>query len=96
MGSEMDTHLRDQRDIVRDEMLMRDEVLAVLRDGPKTIPEMAAALARPVREVTLWVMSARRYGYVEELKEPTNEGYYKYRLAQECKHSGNEYAKSKS
>jgi hypothetical protein len=86
----MDTQVRDLRDIVRDEMLLRDEVLAVLRDGPKTIPEMAAALVRPVREVTLWVMSARKYGYVEELKEPANEGYYKYRLAQESAQASQE------
>jgi len=78
----MDAHRRELRDIVRDEMLMRDEVVSVLSSGPKTIPEMAAAIARPVREVMFWVMSARKYGYVEELKEPTNEGYYKYQLAQ--------------
>lgn len=79
----MGTHARDLRDIVRDEMLMRDEILVVLTGGPKTVPEMAAALARPAREVMLWVMSARKYGYVEELEESTDEGYYKYRLAQE-------------
>jgi len=79
----MGTHVRDLRDIVRDEMLMRDEILVVLSGGPKTVPEMAAALARPAREVMLWVMSARKYGYVEELEESTDEGYYKYRLAQE-------------
>ena len=79
----MGTHVRDLRDIVRDEMLMRDEILVVLTGGPKTVPEMAAALARPAREVMLWVMSARKYGYVEELEESTDEGYYKYRLAQE-------------
>jgi hypothetical protein len=79
----MDTHVRDLRDIVRDEMLMRDKVLAVLSGGPKTVPEMAEAMACPVREVMLWVMSVRKYGYVEELTEPTDEGYYKYRLAQE-------------
>jgi hypothetical protein len=81
MGSEMDTYVRDVRDIVRDEMRMRDNVLAVLNSGPKTVPEMAAAMDCPVREVMLWVMSARKYGYVEELKEPTDEGYYRYRLA---------------
>lgn len=79
----MGTHVRDLRDIVRDEMLMRDEILVVLSGGPKTVPEMAAALARPAREVMLWVMSARKYGYVEELEESTDEGYYKYRLVQE-------------
>jgi hypothetical protein len=79
----MGTHVRDLRDIVRDEMVVRDEILVVLSDGPKTVPEMAAALARPAREVMLWVMSARKYGYVEELQEPTDGGYYKYRLAQE-------------
>ena len=79
----MGTHVRDLRDIVRDEMLMRDEILVVLSGGPKTVPEMAAALARPAREVMLWVMSARKYGYVEGLEESTDEGYYKYRLVQE-------------
>jgi hypothetical protein len=86
----MDANVRDVHDIVRDEMLTRDEVLAVLSGGPKTIPEMAAALARPVREVMLWLMSARKYGYVEELTEPTDEGYYKYRLAQENKQTSQE------
>jgi hypothetical protein len=79
----MDTHVREVRDIVRDEMLMREKVLAVLNSGPKTVPEMAAAMACPIREVMLWVMSARKYGYIEELREPTDEGYYKYRLARE-------------
>jgi hypothetical protein len=79
----MDTHVRDLRDVVRDEMLMRDNVLAILRDGPKTVPEIAAAMARPPRDVMLWVMSVRKYGYVEEISEPTDEGYYKYQLARD-------------
>lgn len=75
--------MRELRDIIRDEVLMRDKVLAVLSGGPKTVPEMAEAMACPVREAMLWVMSARKYGYVVELNEPTDEGYYKYRLARE-------------
>lgn len=79
----MGVQVRELRDIIRDEMLMRNKVLAVLSSGPKTVPEIAEAMVCPVREAMLWVMSARKYGYVKELEEPTDEGYYKYRLPQD-------------
>lgn len=70
-------------DVMRDEMVMRPRIAAVLREGPKTIPEIAAALAAPARDVTLWVMALRRYGALEELPKPKAEDYYRYRLAGE-------------
>jgi hypothetical protein len=60
---------------------MKDRVVAVLRDGPKTIPEIAAALGAPEREVTLWVMSMRRYGALEELPKPRADDYFRYAIA---------------
>jgi len=57
-------------------------VLATLRDGPKTVPEIAEAMDSPVHEVMYWVMAARKYGYIEEIKEPTEDDYYQYMLVE--------------
>jgi predicted Rossmann fold nucleotide-binding protein DprA/Smf involved in DNA uptake len=78
--SSMDNRVRDPREIMRDEMIMRDKVLDALRDGPRTVPEIAEAIGYPVHEVMYWVMAARKYGYVEESKEPNEDDYYQYAL----------------
>ena len=78
----MHDQVRDLREVMREEMLMRDEVLAALREGPKTVPEIAEAMSRPVHEVMYWVMAARKYGYVEESEEPTEDDYYQYILVE--------------
>ena len=74
---------RGLAEVMRDEMIKRPRIAAVLREGPKTIPEIAAALSCPAPEVTLWVMALRRYGALEELPKPKSEDYYRYRLAGE-------------
>ena len=78
----MSDQLRDSREVIRDEMLMRDRVLATLRDGPRTVPEIADALGSPEHEVMYWVMAARKYGYIEEIKEPNEDDYYQYMLVE--------------
>ena len=70
---------REIREIVRDEHLMRVRILKLLEDGPLTIPEIAASLGRPSHEVTYWVMGMRKYGYVVEEPETTDDDYYRYR-----------------
>ena len=72
---------RDLGEVLRDEMVMKDRIASLLREEPKTIPEIAEALSCPVREVTLWVMAMRRYGSLEELPKPKVEDYFRYRLA---------------
>ncbi|MFI5261626.1 MAG: MarR family transcriptional regulator [Candidatus Limnocylindrales bacterium] len=69
---------RDLREIVREEPVMRPRILAELRDGPRTVPEIATAIACPTHEVVLWVMGMRRYGYVREVKGATDGGYFRY------------------
>lgn len=71
---------RDVREVVRDEQVMRRRVLAALQDGPLTVPELAAALGRPTHEAMYWVMGLRKYGWLAEIKEVTDEGYYRYQL----------------
>jgi hypothetical protein len=69
---------REIREIVREEHLMRGRILRLLESGPLTIPEIAEGLGCPRSEVTYWVMGMRKYGYVREEKEVTDEGYYRY------------------
>ena len=76
----MSDQLRDPREVIRDEMLMRDQVLAALRNGPRTVPEIADALGSPAHEVMYWVMAARKYGYIQESAEPDDDDYYTYML----------------
>jgi predicted transcriptional regulator len=74
----MGTPDREIREIIRDEHIMRNRILKVLENEPRTIPEIAEALGRPTAEVTFWVMGMRKYGFVTEDKEVTDEGYYRY------------------
>jgi hypothetical protein len=69
---------RSIREIVREEQIMRRPILELLQGGGLTIPEIAQALGSPAWEVTYWVMGMRKYGWVREEKEVTDEGYYRY------------------
>ena len=78
MGNE---RRRDPSEVMRDEMIMKDRIASLLREGPRTIPEIADALRCPAREVTLWVMALRRYGVLEELPKAKADDYYRYEAA---------------
>ncbi len=70
--------MRDLREVVRDEPLMRDRLLALLADGPLTIPELATAAGLPSAEVMVWVMGMRKYGYIVEQKGTGRTWEYRY------------------
>ena len=70
--------IRDVREIIRDEQFMRARILTVLESGPQTVPEIAAALGKPTHEVVFWVMGLRKYGWVAEIKEVNDDGYFQY------------------
>lgn len=78
----MNNNIRDPREVMREEMIMRNRVLAALSEGPKTVPEIAEAMGSPVHEVMYWVMAARKYGCIEESKEPNEDDYYQYMLVE--------------
>ncbi len=69
---------RDLREVVREEPVMRAQILELLHDGPLTVPDIAAALGCPTHEVVYWVMGMRRYGHLREVKGATDEGYFRY------------------
>ena len=74
---------RNPAEIMRDEMLIKDKIVSILRESARTIPEIAAALDIPSREVVLYVMAMRRYGKIEELPKSRMDDYYQYQLKQE-------------
>jgi predicted transcriptional regulator len=74
--------LREPREVMRDEMAMRRDLLATLDDGPKTVPEIARAMKHPAHEVMYWLMAARRYGLVKESSQPNEDDYFAYALVE--------------
>jgi predicted Rossmann fold nucleotide-binding protein DprA/Smf involved in DNA uptake len=70
---------RDPREVIREEPVVRPRILAALADGPLTVPQIADAIGAPTREVVVWVMGMRRYGWVEEIKGSDGDGYFSYR-----------------
>lgn len=74
---------RNLIEVMRDEMAMQDRILSVLRDGPKTIPEIAALLEYPKQDVVIWVMAMWRYGKLVETGKANQEGYFEYKVVQE-------------
>ena len=59
----------------------RKQITQALRDGPKTIPGIAAATGVPGHEVVWQVMAMKKYGKVVEGEE--RDGYYQYALKNE-------------
>jgi len=73
---------RDLREVFRDGLAEQDRIAAVLRTGPKTLPELADALHAPTPDVTKWVMAMRRYGRVRDLPKARADDYYQYQLVE--------------
>ena len=76
---------RDIYEVVHEEMIMKDRIAKILKNGPQTIPEIAEAMGYPSHEVTIWLFAMRRYGEVEAVGKPDVDGYFKYGLARSQK-----------
>jgi hypothetical protein len=70
---------RNTAEAMRDEMVMKHKILAFLDDNPGTIPEIAQALECSTDSVMYWMMAMWRYGAVEAVGKPDDQGYYRYR-----------------
>ncbi len=79
-NEQLEPRLRPVREVIRDEHSMKAPILKALGDGPLTIPQIAAAVGKPTREVTFWVMGLRKYGWIAEIKEVDDDGYFPYAL----------------
>jgi hypothetical protein len=79
-NEQLPPRLRPVREVIRDEHSMKAPILGALGNGPLTIPQIAEAVGKPAREVTIWVMGLRKYGWIMEIKEVDDEGYFPYAL----------------
>jgi len=75
---QLEPHLRPVREVIRDEHSMKAPILKALESGPLTIPQIAEAVGKPTREVAFWVMGLRKYGWLAEIKEVDDDGYFPY------------------
>jgi ferredoxin len=56
------------------------KILMALETEPKSIPEIAAEVSIPSKEVTYLLMSLRKYGYVSDTNVINEDEYYTYAL----------------
>jgi predicted transcriptional regulator len=71
---EMLKHLRDQhaetvkrtQALLKEQKRVQQEICKVLRDNPKTVPEIAEAVDMPAHEVLWYVASFKKYGLIVE------------------------------
>lgn len=71
---------RGLAEIMRDEMVMKDRIIDLLREEPKTVGEIAEALECPSHEAMIWVMAMWRFGTVVEVEKGRTEEYFQYKL----------------
>jgi hypothetical protein len=72
-----------RRKVSRLELGMRRKVQDYLKEGPKTVPEVAAALGVTTHEAMWWMMGFNRYGYIVQSERANSDGYYTYENAEE-------------
>jgi hypothetical protein len=75
--------MRNLSEVLRDEVVMRERICNLLKEKPLTIPRLAEALNAPSWEMTIWIMSMRRYNLITELPKSRAEDYYEYSLTPE-------------
>ena len=69
-----------RRQVARQEFSMRGPLLETLRDGPLSVPEIAARLGASGSDVLWWLMGLVRYGAVRPSEKADDEGFYRYEL----------------
>jgi hypothetical protein len=74
---------RNRREVFRAQFVERDRIVLLLRETPRTIPELATKLDAPPDEVLLWVMAMWRYGDVEETGKADSDGFFQYQLKED-------------
>lgn len=74
--------MRETREVVREEPLMHQPILAALAAGPLTVPQISEVIGKPAEETLIWVMGMRRYRKIVEIPESDeDDGYFRYAAA---------------
>jgi hypothetical protein len=68
-------------ELTRRQAVIRKRLTRALQDGPRTVPEIAAAIGFPAHEVFWHLMAMKKYGEIVEGEE--RDGYFEYALKAE-------------
>lgn len=69
--------------LLKEQQAIRKQLRQAMQDGPRTVPEIAAAAGLSAPEVLWHVIAMKKYGLVTEAG--LDDGYYRYQLAEEAK-----------
>jgi len=91
--AEMLKHLREEHKetiartqaLLKEQQAIRRQICQVMRDTPKTVPEVAEATAIPADQVLWHVAAMKKYGLVQDAGLDEDEAYVLYRLAGEVR-----------
>lgn len=89
--SEALKHLREQHKdgvertqaLLKQQQAVRRQISQSLRDGAKTVPDLAAATGLPADQVLWYITAMKKYNLIEETG--MDGDYYRYQLPQEAK-----------
>ncbi len=68
--------------LLKELQTVRKEIRQALQGGPRTVPEIAAAVGLPASQVLWQIAAMKKYGLVVETG--LDENYYRYALAREA------------
>jgi predicted Rossmann fold nucleotide-binding protein DprA/Smf involved in DNA uptake len=68
------------RKLIKEQNKRISAIKSQLKDEPRTVPEMAAALGMNTADVLITVAALRKYG--EVLEDAKDGDYFKYRMAE--------------
>jgi len=68
------------RKLIKEQNKQISAIKSQLKDEPRTVPEMAAALGMNTADVLITVAALRKYG--EVLEDAKDGDYFKYRMAE--------------
>jgi len=69
---------REAQELLKQQQTRRRGLLEALQDGPRTVPQLAAATGLPAHEVLWHVAAMRKYGHLEEAGMDEDGDYYLY------------------
>jgi predicted transcriptional regulator len=69
------------QELLKDQQAVRKAIRNALKEGAKTVPEVAASTELPSHDIMWYMMAMRKFGLIEEVD--MDGQYYRYRLPQE-------------
>lgn len=79
LRTEHEETVQRTQELIKEQNALRKPIRQALKDGPRTIPELAEATALPAEQVLWHVTAMKRRGII--LEGDKDSDYYRYQLA---------------